>query len=116
MPETWQERKKDNMPKSKSKKLPSFKSLDKLIKFFDTHDVGEYWDQMPEVHFEVDLKKKRHLFSLDEELAGKISKIARSRRISSETLLNFWLREKILEQIQEMRNKITNSAERHKHL
>jgi hypothetical protein len=81
--------------------MAHFKSLDKFIKFFDTHDMGEYRDQMPEVHFEVDIKKKRHLFSLDEELAGKISKIARSRRISSEILLNFWLREKILEQIQE---------------
>jgi len=23
------------------------------------HDMGEYWDEMPEAHFGVDLKKER---------------------------------------------------------
>ncbi len=29
------------------------KSLDEQIEFFDTHDMGEYWDEMPEVQIEV---------------------------------------------------------------
>lgn len=95
------------MPKSKSKRLPSFRSLDELVEFFDTHDMGEYWDQMPEAHFEVDIKRRIHLFAIDEELAGKLIQIARSRQISSETLINSWLREKILE---EAREKATNDV------
>ena len=87
------------MAKSKSKNLPNFKSLDELVNFFDTNDLGEYWDEMPEAHFEVDIKKRTHLFSLDTELAGKLTEIARLRRVSSETLINAWLKEKIQGQI-----------------
>ena len=87
------------MAKSKSRSLPRFRSLDELVEFFDSHDLGEYWDQMPEVHFEVDIKRKKHLFALDAELASKLTEIAKSRQISSEALINAWLREKILEQM-----------------
>ena len=44
------------MEKSKPIKLPHFKSLDKLVNFFETQDMGEYWDQMHDVQFDVDLK------------------------------------------------------------
>jgi hypothetical protein len=87
------------MAKSKSKNLPNFRSLDELVNFFDTNDLGEYWDEMPEAHFEVDIKKRTHLFSLDAELAGKLAEIARLRRVSSEALINAWLKEKIQGQI-----------------
>ncbi|MFZ2071467.1 MAG: CopG family antitoxin [Halobacteriota archaeon] len=87
------------MTKNKSEKLPRFRSLDELVKFFDTHDLGEYWTEMPDAHFEVDIKRKRHLFALDSELANKVIEIAKTRKISSETLINAWLKEKIQEQM-----------------
>ncbi|MCK4735746.1 MAG: hypothetical protein KAT65_25050 [Methanophagales archaeon] len=43
------------MTKGESKNLPRFRSLDELVKFFDTHDLDEYWTEMPEAHFEVDI-------------------------------------------------------------
>jgi len=85
------------MAKSKPKTLPNFRSLDELVKFFDTHDLGEYWDEMPEAHFEVDIKRRTHLFALDAELADKLTEIAKSRQMSSDSLLNAWLKEKIQE-------------------
>ncbi len=33
--------------------LPRFDNLDQLVEFFDTHDMGDYAAQMPEVQFEV---------------------------------------------------------------
>ncbi|MGB2841253.1 MAG: CopG family antitoxin [Halobacteriota archaeon] len=99
MPETWQEKKGGNMTECKSRNLPRFRSLDELVKFFDTHDMGEYWAAMPEAHFEVDIKRKTHLFALDTELANTLIEIAKNREISSETLINAWLKEKIQEQI-----------------
>lgn len=86
------------MTKSKSNVLPHFSSLDRLVKFFDTHDLGEYWDAMPEAHFEVDIKKRTHILALNAELAGKLTEIARSRHISLEELADTWLKEKIQEQ------------------
>lgn len=83
---------------SKWTNLPRFRSLDKLVEFFDTHDLGECWDEMSKARFEVDIKKRRHLIAINAELADKLTEIARSREISSEELINSWLREKILEQ------------------
>lgn len=39
--------------KKESKKLPNFKTLDELVDFFDNNDLGEYIDNMPEVHFDI---------------------------------------------------------------
>jgi len=95
VPETWQIRKKDSMAKSKSKTLPKFESLDKLVEFFDTHDMGDYWDQMPEASFEVNIKRRKHLVAIDEEIILKLNEIAKSKKVSSEKLINTWLKEKI---------------------
>ena len=81
------------MAKSKSKKLPKFESLDKLVEFLETHDTSEYWDQMPEVHFDIDIKKRTHLVALDEDLANEVTEIAKSQKTSSEALINSWIKE-----------------------
>ena len=88
------------MEKSESKSMPKFSSLGELVEFFETHDLGEYWDQMPEAHFDIDIERRTHVFALDEDLAERLTVIARAKQIPSETLINVWLREKLLEQTQ----------------
>jgi hypothetical protein len=83
------------MVKSKSKKLPKFESLDKLVEFFETNDTSEYWDQMLEVHFDIDIQKRTHLVALDEDVANSVTEIARSKKTSSEALINSWIKEKL---------------------
>ena len=85
------------MRESKSKKLPQFSSIEELVDFFDTHDLGEYWYQMPEAHFDIDIEKRRHVFAIDEEIADKLTEIAKSRKVPSEALINLWLKENISE-------------------
>jgi hypothetical protein len=41
------------MKGNRSKNLPAFKSVDKLVAFFETHDMGDYWEKLPEVEVEV---------------------------------------------------------------
>jgi hypothetical protein len=79
-------------------KLPKFDSLDKLVQYFDTHDMGNYWQDLPEAHFEIDIKTRTHVFALDEDLAERLTQIARTKRVSSKTLINKWLREKVAQQ------------------
>src|ERR1044072_620622 len=43
------------MAGNKSKNLPSFRSVDELVAFFESHDMGEYWEQLPEAEVEVSL-------------------------------------------------------------
>ena len=86
------------MAKSKGKLMPTFGSLDELVKFFETHDLGEYWDQMPEANFDIEIKRRTHIFSLDEDLAERLTAIVRAKRMPSKTLINEWLREEVVEQ------------------
>ena len=37
--------------------IPDFKTLEEEVEFWETHDSAEYWDEMEEVTFEVDLHK-----------------------------------------------------------
>jgi hypothetical protein len=91
------------MEKSKSKKLPPLSSLDELVKFFDMHDMGEYWKEMPEAQFDADIKKRIHLFSLDVELENKLTEFAKLKHVSSEKLINAWLKEKLREQMKKLK-------------
>ena len=90
------------MVESNSKHIPKFSSIDELVEFFETHDLGEYWDQMPEAHFDIDIKRRTHIFAIDEDLADRLTEVAKAKRIPSETLINVWLREKLLEQAKEL--------------
>lgn len=85
------------MAANKKDALPRTDSLAELVEFFETHDMGEYWDQMPKADLDIDIRRRQHLIALDADLAGVVSKIARARRVSSESLVNDLLREKLAE-------------------
>ncbi|HEX9735642.1 MAG TPA: CopG family antitoxin [Thermoanaerobaculia bacterium] len=74
-------------------------SVDELVRFFDAHDMGAHWDEMPEVHFDVDIKRRAHLVAVDDDLVDKIAEVARTKHVSSESLINALLREKLAEAI-----------------
>jgi hypothetical protein len=84
---------------NKTKSLPHFDSLDDLVDFFENNDLGDYWDDMPEVDFEIDIQTTTHLFALEDELLEDLTKIARSKHIASNKLINLWLKEKLAEQL-----------------
>ena len=87
------------MQKKENKKMPKFESLNELVDFFDNNDLGEYIDEMPKVDFEVNIKKRTHIFALDDELVSKLTEIAQTEQTSPEALINVWLKEKIQEHI-----------------
>lgn len=47
------------MAGNKSKNLPSFRSVDELVAFFESHDMGDYWKQLPEAEVEVSLASRK---------------------------------------------------------
>lgn len=83
------------MARSKPQEVPFPKKLDELVEFFETHDMGDYWERMPEAQFQVEIKKRTHLIAIDRHIADQITAIAKSKKSSSETLVNSWLKEKI---------------------
>jgi hypothetical protein len=82
---------KGNSPRSASR----WRSLDELVDHFDTHDMGEYLDQMPRTEVEVDIKRRRHLVPIDDDILAHVREIAKERTTSTEDLINSWLRERL---------------------
>jgi hypothetical protein len=78
-----------------SRSLPTFETLDELVEFFDTHDLGEY--DLAEAQFDVHIKRRAYLVAVDAKLAHQIAHIARAQGTSLEKLIHRWLREKIHE-------------------
>jgi hypothetical protein len=83
------------MTENNPQKLPSVASLDDLVEFFDTHDMGEHEEDLPEAHFDVNLQRRMHLVAIDEEINSRLTEIAEQEQMAAETLVNSWLREKI---------------------
>jgi YgiT-type zinc finger domain-containing protein len=38
-------------------KIPDFQTLDEAVEFWESHDSTDYWEDMEEVGFEVDLRR-----------------------------------------------------------
>ena len=88
------------MPKNKIQRdsLPErFKSIEEAAEFWDTHSLADYEDLQKDVDFEVELKSEKNYFPVEKELSDIIDKLAHLKGILPETLVNLWLKEKVLE-------------------
>jgi len=86
------------MQKSKKKIEPipdEFKTIMKASDFWDKHDIADYWDDTKEVKFRASLKKEPKYIALEENIAKKALAVAKEKRVSIETLVNLWLKEKL---------------------
>ena len=82
------------MGKNKSS-LSQVSSYEEIGEFWDTHDLTDFWDQIHPVEMEFDLKSERSYYSVARDLASQIENIAHTQGISSATLINLWLQEKV---------------------
>ena len=86
------------MAKDESKHMPHSGSLDELVRSFDNQDWGDYLGHLPEVDFEANFTRRIYAIVLETAIADKVEEIARSQHTSPETLVNAWVRERLLEQ------------------
>ena len=72
-------------------------SIDELVTVFDNEDMGDVWDALPEVEFDIQPAGRKRLLAVNETLAKELADIAQSRKISTESLVEMCLREKVRE-------------------
>jgi CopG antitoxin of type II toxin-antitoxin system len=65
--------------------------------FWDTHSLADYWAETEEAHFEVDLRQSVYLIPVEKDLAESVAQRAKAQGLSSQTLINLWLAEKLRE-------------------
>ena len=86
------------MPRNRKRRGPipkHFQSVADASTFWDSHDLMDYLDQSREVKFDVDIQRRVFLTALEPELAKKLVACARKQGVSTETLINVWLTEKV---------------------
>jgi hypothetical protein len=86
------------MQKSKKKIEPipdEFKTIVEASDFWDKHDITDYWHNTKEVKCKASLKKEPKYVALEENIAKKALAVAKEKRVSIETLVNLWLKEKL---------------------
>jgi hypothetical protein len=86
------------MQKSKKIREPipeEFASIEEAAEFWEKHDLSEYWDETREVEFDIKVPPAPRYIPLEQDTAEVISKIARKKHISPETLVNLWLKERL---------------------
>jgi len=63
--------------------------------FWDTHDLGEFWEQTKPVRMSVSLEPEADYYGVEHELSEKLLKVADKRGVSAQTLVNLWLQERL---------------------
>jgi len=83
---------------NKDKKIPQFKSYEEMAEFWDMHSLADYWDQTEAADFEVSKQlRHRYLVPVDRELLNRLQEIARTRGVSTESLVNLLLEQRLRE-------------------
>lgn len=68
-------------------------TLEELAEFWDTHDTTDY--PLNRVEFEVDIRARRHYVAVDPDILNGLRQVAMSRGLSTESLINLWLQERL---------------------
>lgn len=77
-----------------------FHSLEEFWAFWDTHSTADYEDLMEDVDVHIDIGFSKAYCALARDLIAQLRAYARQQGISTETLINLWLKEKVLEKTQ----------------
>jgi hypothetical protein len=71
------------------------RSIEELAEFWDTHSLADYEDQTYEVEMAFDPAARRLTVPIEPELWEDLRQVARERRVSTQTLVNVWLRQRV---------------------
>lgn len=83
---------------SKDKKIPEFKSYEEMAEFWEAHSLADYWDQTEPAEFEISSQvRRRYLVPIDREIIGRVQQAARARGVSTESLVNLLLEQRLQE-------------------
>jgi CopG antitoxin of type II toxin-antitoxin system len=85
------------MKKSRSS-ISRARSYAEIGEFWDEHDLSDSWKKTKKVQFDVVLEPEATYYPVEKDLSEKIQSVARKQGVSSDTLVNLWLKQKVKEQ------------------
>ncbi len=93
MPVASAKRKKKPGYKTKVANISKARTLKEQAEFWDTHDTADYPAEW--VEFEVDVEARRHYVAVDPDILIGVRQVAHARGLSTESLVNLWLQERL---------------------
>jgi hypothetical protein len=72
-----------------------FATIEAFWSFWDTHSSADYEDVMESVEVEIDLSSSRTYCPVAKDLLREVRSRARQQGVSTETLVNLWLQERL---------------------
>jgi hypothetical protein len=81
----------------KTPKIPRTDSIEELARFWDTHDLTEFKDELEEVEEPVFERRPETVVSLHlpPQEAAAVKRVAKARGVEEATLLREWVLEKL---------------------
>ncbi len=76
-------------------KLDELAKLEEFSEFWGTHSTADYEEVMEPVEVEIDLAYSKLYCPVAKDLLLQIRQQARTQGVSTETLINLWLQEKL---------------------
>ena len=77
-------------------RIPEFSSYEEMADFWDTHSLADYWDQTDPAESEIDPNaRRRYLVAVDRELLARAQRMALARGLSTESLVNLLLEQRL---------------------
>jgi CopG antitoxin of type II toxin-antitoxin system len=87
----------NDMKKNKSS-LSKARSYAEIGEYWDQHDLNDVWGKTRKVKFEVVAEPEATYYPVERDLSEKIQSVAKKQGVSSDTLVNLWLEQKVKEQ------------------
>jgi predicted DNA binding CopG/RHH family protein len=82
----------------KNKRLPEFKNYEEMGEFWDTHSLADYWDQTELAEFVISEQvRRRYVVRIDRDLLNRVQRVAQVRGVSTESLVNLLLEQRLSE-------------------
>ena len=79
------------------RKNDNWKVHEPLVQYFERSDLGERLSATEPVQFSVKISKREFVVSVSNDTAKSLALIAKKKKISSTTLLQRWVSEKVAE-------------------
>lgn len=86
------------MKKKKIGKIPKFKTIEEEAKFWDTHSITDFEDELEEIELVFDLQRPKEetlVLRLQKKIKARLEKVARNQGISISALARMWILQKL---------------------
>lgn len=82
----------------KKQQIPQFKNREEEAKFWDTHDIADYWHDFESVDIDFQLEKPKDeniVVRVQKPIKERIERIARRKGLNISSLTRMWILEKL---------------------